>query len=95
MAELVDAHDSKSCSFGSEGSSPSLVTMKIYEFDKNFFLTNKHQLDGLVFWRESMDETVYVKLAAPYPGLVPFVKKFSLRVIDESEIKLKSLNKES
>ena len=42
-----------------------------------------------------MDETVYVKLAAPYPGLVPFVKKFSLRVIDESEMKLKSLNKES
>ena len=27
MAELVDAHDSKSCSFGSEGSTPSLGTM--------------------------------------------------------------------
>ena len=26
MAELVDAHDSKSCSFGSEGSIPSFGT---------------------------------------------------------------------
>ena len=29
VAELVDAHDSKSCSFGSEGSIPSLGTKNI------------------------------------------------------------------
>ena len=28
VAELVDAHDSKSCSFGSEGSIPSFGTKK-------------------------------------------------------------------
>ena len=36
MAELVDAHDSNSCSFGSEGSIPSFGT-KTFQISGRFF----------------------------------------------------------
>ena len=45
MAELVDAHDSKSCAFGRAGSIPALGTLKQKALSKKlkaFFLVLKH-----------------------------------------------------
>jgi hypothetical protein len=68
--------------------------MKIYELPLDFFYSVKTKLDGLVFWRESMHNTVYIKLAAPQHGLVDFMKKFSINVLKSEDMKLKPLIKQ-
>jgi hypothetical protein len=65
--------------------------MTIYEIRKEIFYSVKPQLDELVFWRESVDDTVYIKVAAPHPGLRDFLRSASIRTLKKEELKLKPL----
>lgn len=69
------------------------MSMTIYEIRKEIFYSVKFKLDGLVFWRESVSDTVYVKIAAPYLGLSNFLQSLSIKTLKEEELKLKPLDK--
>ena len=85
MAELVDAPDSKSGSFGSVGSIPISSTMKTYIVTKEIFFVVKEKLDGLVFWREE-DNQIHIRKAAPQKGLTQFLESISIKSFKHEQL---------
>ena len=80
MAELVDAHDSKSCSFGSVGSIPTFGTNKEMEKTVIVGLVNRNQNQKKS--QEYLDELEFLSITAG--GVVE--KRFTQRIGQNSKM---------